>query len=604
MRNIVFGAAVLTITVPRYERQEQGTALRTPRAQGVGPEAFGAGLAQGVQQAGGEAAKFYQKEADEQDATRANTANTAYDKWEVENVHTKLNEPEYIGENSIGLAPKLSEARTKFVTEYESTLGNERQKQLFRSHVEKNEPKFLLTVNGHEQKEGQKVKIKSADAAVETIKGNIAALTSLPELDEAVYGDQVAKLMEKIKIRGAFEGYGANSEVVNTMMAGALSEVTTGRVKALLDQDRDEEAVAYFEQTQVDLTAKHRDALLPVVEKVKQLNTAKAEAQTIWAKYQPQSINDGLDLDAMRAEIQAGKGTDEAKELTEKRVEQLASDYSRQKQQMEQGAANRIYGLAIKNGKGYPEVTKSIHAADDLDNDAKRNLLSWADSHFRISEGRSEAKQDSKRALELAQLGKFLQFQGEYVRGDHGNLTPEQLATKAAELGGYTDNAMQFVQNVNDNLQQIKIDQGDFTDTIRLLRQNEQYAKLLPATEKQSDVDKAKMALLQGKVVELMSLSRKADPRKGLSVQGAILQAMQDVQIKEKWNFLGMSGGGSSAPLYTLQSELPDEYAQDASKWPKASQDQVIDTIWKARNPNKAMTPQQRETYRAELLKG
>ena len=598
------GAAILTNpVVPRYERQEQGTALRTPRAQGLGPDAFGGGLAKGIQQASSEASKFYQKEADEQDATRANTATTAYETWKVQEVHSKML-PENIGENANGLAPKAEEARTKFINDYEATLGNERQKKIFRAYVEKDTPQFLMTVNSHEQKEGQKVKITSADAAIESIKGNLALMSSLPDLDENLYNDQLSKLKEKVQIRGAFEGFGPESEVVKNLMTGVVSEVTAGRVKSLIDQDRDEEAVAYFEQTQGDLTPKQLATLLPVVEKVKQLTTAKTSAQAIWEKFRPQSLNDGMDLDAMRAEVQSGEGSEDAKELTEKRVEQLAADYSQQKRQQQEGGANRIYGLAIKHGKGYPEVTKAIHASEDLDNDAKRNLLSWADSHFRISEGRSEAKQDAKRALELEQLGKYLQFQGEYVRGDHGNLTPEQIATKTAELGGYVDNAMQFVQNVNDNLQQVKVDQGDFTDTIRLLRQNEQYAQLLPATDQQKPIDKAKMALLQSKVVELMSLSRKADPRKGLSMQGAILQAMQDVQVKEKWNFLGMSGGGASAPLYTLQSEIADQYGQDATKWPKASQDQVIDTIWKARYPNKEMTPQQRETYRAELLKG
>lgn len=87
MKRFIQGAAIITTPeVPRYDsgRIEPTQGFNTPRAQGLGPEAFGAGIGQGLQQSSKTMFAVASEERAKADRTATIQARTALDQAEVD----------------------------------------------------------------------------------------------------------------------------------------------------------------------------------------------------------------------------------------------------------------------------------------------------------------------------------------------------------------------------------------------------------------------------------------------------------------------------------------------------------------------------------------
>lgn len=610
MNNMLFAAAILTTpTVPRLDssRIEAPAPLNTPRAQGLSPDAFGAGLGNALQGAGSALLHITGKELAEQDASRVTKAQSDYEAAKVRFLHDpKDGLLSTVGESALTpvdgktLDQRAAEWHSKYVNDTVSALGNQRQKDIFTTFAGKDLPSLNLSVMTHENKQGQVVKLGNAKAAVDTTADAAIMLGSSLTARPEEFDQQIEGLKEKVAVESLLHGFGAGSDYAKNLLSDKMSKVYATIIKNRIAQDDDEGAIAFFHDNK-DMLKSELTTIEPVITKLEVMKEGKETAGAVWDELRPKNINDALDIEKMRKKLnESTEGP--ARQFAEKRIEELAGEYRGQKQLNEEGASNRIYGMVVNEKAGYSQVVKAIEVDVNIDNRTKESLLNWADHKFHISEGRAEAKSAGKQELQLKQLAKLLTFQQEYMRGDYGTLTPAQLSKKTAELGQFTDDAMKFVQNVNMDLGKAKVADGELTDTVRLLSQNESFKGLLPNLDKPTPQDKAKMALLQGKVQEYMAQS-KDSPGKGMSVKEATLKAINGLKTDEKsWSF----GSDTVDPLYTIGTELSSKYGKNPAKWPKDTQNKYISELYYSNpaNKGKRLDFQSLERYRKELVKG
>lgn len=605
---ITRAAAILTVTVPRLDSTAMPSTqpLATPRAQGLSADSFGAGIGQAIQKVSGEAMQLASKELAEQDASRVNKAQADYESAKVKFLH----DPEQgllntLGESAITpvdgktLDQRAQDWRKNYVAESVAGLGNQRQKDLFTKYADKDAPTIDNSVMAHVVKQGQVVKLGNAKAATDTQADTAIALGSnstavLPgEFERHIEG-----LKEKVAVESLLHGFGPDSDYAKNLLSDKMSKVYATVIKNRIAQDDDAGAIAFFNANKDQLKSE-MTTIEPIITKLEVMKEGKDTAGAIWEQFKPKDINSALDIEGMRKKLSESGAKDQIKAFAEKRIEELSGEYRRQKQLNEEGASNRIYGMVVNEKAGYTQVAKAIETDENIDNRTKDALLTWADHKFRISEGRAEAKSAAKQELQLKQLTKLLSFQQEYLRGDYGTLTPAQLSKKTAELGQFTDDAMKFVQNVNGDLNKAKVTDSELMDTVRVLSQNENFKKLLPNVDKPNGQDKAKMALLQGKVQEYMAQS-KDSPGKGMAVKEATLKAIQGLKTD--------SGYFSDTvdPLYTVGTDFSSKYGKNPAKWPKDTQNKYISEVFYSnpRNKGKRLDFKTIERYRSELVKG
>lgn len=87
MKDLIFASAILTTPqVPRYDPNsvEAPRAINPPRAQGLGPEAFGAGIGEGLQKVGRTGMEILKEEKEKADRTATLVAHTADSQNEVD----------------------------------------------------------------------------------------------------------------------------------------------------------------------------------------------------------------------------------------------------------------------------------------------------------------------------------------------------------------------------------------------------------------------------------------------------------------------------------------------------------------------------------------
>lgn len=182
-RRVLVGAAILTIQVPRYERQEQTGALRTPRAQGVGPEAFGGGLAQGLNRLGAEMEKANAEEVAKANRTAVLTSRAALDSKEQELTWGTEELPGFLrkgGKEVFAIdAPTLEDFDT-FVAETEGRLQEGEQRQAFRALADQRRNAINLNLQRHISGEVKKYSKEANQAALASTANNVAQFWNDP----------------------------------------------------------------------------------------------------------------------------------------------------------------------------------------------------------------------------------------------------------------------------------------------------------------------------------------------------------------------------------------------------------------------------------------
>lgn len=202
------------ITVPRYDESQIDPARRpTPRAQGLGAEAFGAGLAHGLAVSG----RVMADEARRQ-VVRANTAKVyesrnAMNAQELDRLYGDSSKPGFGVLKKRGLAAAQDEQAVlggfkQWGDEYEKTLANDDQKMAFRAMMNDRLASMQENLIKHSRKE------------MDWHQGEVLKATQQSSLDRigTFYGDpkEVEKEIEVMKLAGSNrldqEGVGTDPE--------------------------------------------------------------------------------------------------------------------------------------------------------------------------------------------------------------------------------------------------------------------------------------------------------------------------------------------------------------------------------------------------------
>lgn len=465
-------------------------------------------------------------------------------------------------------------------------VQDDKLKTAVNGHVQAKALQLKRTLSGHESQQRDFV---AADTRKAVLDGGInAAFAGSGTLE-----DNLALFNKAISSDTRLR----DTEQESMILAGQ-SDIAEARLKGIITRDPAAGVAAIKAGTfNQYLDAKKQAVYAAQAQPVIDAQDAKSEASGIWDELKPKTVNDKVELATMRERIRTGKSSEKVKALAEKEVESLAAEWAQQKRLDKEGVSNEIVGLAINKKQGYSAVVRAIYSKTEIDEEARSGLLDWADRHFRISEGRAEAKSEAKRQRELKQQVALYDFMRQYNDGLYGKLTTQQVSKETATLGAFTDDAMRFVSNVNMDLGKAKVTEDEFNATVRILRQNESYKSLLPDIDKQTPADKANLALLQNHVQELVSSTSAVAPGKGMSVKEAILKAIPKVRTDLGSTFAGFYDFGEvDQPIYiAAQSE-------DASRWSRAAQDAVIDDLV-LRKTGKPATPSQRDALRKQLMK-
>jgi hypothetical protein len=126
-------AIITTPVVPRYEPTERTSALQTPRAQGVGADAFGGGLARGVGQAAGDYMGYLRQEKEKADRVAAIESRTALDQVEVDLLYDpNKGALAARGKDAFALPEPVLQKYGERTAEIERNLTTPEQKETFR----------------------------------------------------------------------------------------------------------------------------------------------------------------------------------------------------------------------------------------------------------------------------------------------------------------------------------------------------------------------------------------------------------------------------------------------------------------------------------------
>lgn len=610
-------AAFITITIPRAENQVRTQAISLPRASRQ-PNAL-AGLQQGLETASNTINQIAAKEAAEQDASRIKKASTDYELArnrflygstdeqgnQIPGLMNTVGEAAVNPEDGITLDRKLRDWHKEYKEKVMPTLGNERQRTMLAEQIDGSYPSAEAAVMKHEYTQGQAVKLGNAKASTEIATDNAIALGTNPAADPTLYADAQKKIREAVEVQALLEGYGPKSEYAKNLLDTKMSKLHTNIIITKISRDDDQGALEYFNEHQAEITDPEMKRQIGATIKTIEIRVAgKGIAESAWNDMKPEDVNGYIDLAGMREKIRSGKESDEVKEIAIKRAEELASEYQQAKRLKQEEVSNRIYGMPGQ-GSTYDQVIKKIDLNTDIDNVAKESLRTWADSKFKIGEQRTEKKGEEKIQQALDRIVKLQAFQERYLAGDYGILTPDAVSKMVGDFGEFTDNAITFTQKVNANLETAKVTDADLKDFIYVLGQNDQYKDLVPNLDKPSPEDKAKFAMLQGKVMQIMVDSQKAEgPGKGKTLKAATLEALTAVKTDNHSGFLWL--GSTTDPYYLVGTDLASGKAKgDPSTWSREAQDNYLTARWKLlpSNNGKTLTPQELEKMRSLLLK-
>lgn len=603
--------AFITITIPRFQNTVKTTQVVAPRMSAPvnnGLETLGKTMQSGADSI----ATAVGKEVAEQDASRVIKVSSEYDLAQNAKLYGGTGAD---GKPIPGLLQTTGEEALKGIDgkpldthyadwqrdasdQFLNGLGNERQKEMLKQHILKSNTVADGAIKRHTWQQSQIVKEANVKASTDSLT-DLTINQISNDSDPEIVASTTEKLKTSIYSQAALKGLGPDSDYAKNLLSEKMSKVHSNVIMSFVGKDDDQRALDYYNENKDQITdPAERRVIDGNITKIETKVNAYAIADDMWLKYKPKDVNSALDMEGAREAMRKDYANESApvQDMAEKRFEELSREYQQQKKSREEASAQRIHGMYVNEKKGYGEIVKAINLDPAIDNITKDNLLDWADRKFKITENKNKAEADAKRARELQQLVVYLQFQKDYTKGDvYGTLTPQQVAAKASELGPYADDATKFVDHVNNDPSKAKTTDAELMDTVRILRSNKQFQSLLPETEKPSDSEKAKMALLQQKVIEIKSRDI-GKPGQGISTKAAVLEAIQSVTTDygHLWN--------TKEPAYIIGSDLGKV---KPAKMSKDAQNRIIaESFYRnPKNKGKVLDFKTIEKYRAELIK-
>ncbi|OHD24876.1 MAG: hypothetical protein A2Y38_16215 [Spirochaetes bacterium GWB1_59_5] len=252
MMRIIKGSAILTSpTVPRFDEGaiEQTRDFNAPRAQGLGPEAFGAGVATGLQQVGKVFSAVAAEETAKADRITAIESRTKLDQAEVDLLyHPEKGALAKRGKDAFSLEEPTLKSYDERVAEIEGSLTRPEQKDTFRLLAGQRRVEIDKQIQRHVAGEIRSYADETNKASLESTYNNAIRFYNDPERVEMERKFGLAVIMSDT------DNKGLPPEVIKAKTAGWESMIHKGIIERM-SVDNAIGAKDYFE--------KNRDNIIP-----------------------------------------------------------------------------------------------------------------------------------------------------------------------------------------------------------------------------------------------------------------------------------------------------------------------------------------------------
>lgn len=185
MKRIISGAAILTSPmVPRYDSTaiEKPTGFNAPRAQGLGPEAFGGGVATNLQQSSNVMGQVAKEEIAKADRTATIESRTALDQAEVDLLYDPKNGAlAKRGKDAFSLEEPTLKAYDERIAAMEGNLPRQAQKDAFRLLAGQRRVEIDKQIQRHVYGETKTYADEANKASLESTLNNVSTHYKDPE---------------------------------------------------------------------------------------------------------------------------------------------------------------------------------------------------------------------------------------------------------------------------------------------------------------------------------------------------------------------------------------------------------------------------------------
>lgn len=184
------------------------------------------------------------------------------------------------------LPDEMGEEFDKAVREIEDGLGNDYQRQAFRSSASQIGARFRGAVAQHMVGEQRTFE-------VETAKSGIAV-----EVDRAIKlaGDKLARQESLAAVDGHLASLArAQGWDANTLAEARLesrSKVHSGLIATMIGSGRSQDAKAYYEANSAEMTVQARTTMLPKLQEANDTQVGQAKAASAWREHGPKGPNE------------------------------------------------------------------------------------------------------------------------------------------------------------------------------------------------------------------------------------------------------------------------------------------------------------------------
>lgn len=252
------------------------------------------------------------------------------------------------------LAVEYKEKLDAAIKENSVFLGNDTQRKIFALKANDVSTRFYAQANVHEVKQFTDYSLSVQEGSLK----NAANAITLDPLNSENVKANVEKINQAIYNAGKLKGLSA--EQITATQAEALSGTHMNAVKALIDQENTDGALAYFKEYKKDFNGIQFAEAEKLLKQADVAKVAIAAATQLWDTNKPKTYNDPVDLFKMEEDARAMFANDPKKlaaTISELRNRKAAFDAS----QSEFNDANtNAVGQLMQSNKSLVEIQGSV----------------------------------------------------------------------------------------------------------------------------------------------------------------------------------------------------------------------------------------------------
>ena len=280
------------------------------------PDAYGAGLGQGLEQAGvaGLRAAFAIEDQRKAEADKARQqadevavlgARNALATWRSSAIYDPHNGALAVkGKDALALPDTVGESFNKTADQIAQGLSGDRQKLAFERERQNMWQDVDLTVKRHVFSEQQAYDQQETKSFVDLTASHAIAHASEP----AVVGNDLRRVEAALNDHARRNGIGPDA--LAQQLEGVRTAIHTGVIDQFLSSDQDRAAQVYFEETKDQISGEAQTRIKKALEAATTQGEGLRGASELWATLGPKTDADPISIDTMEDAARAKYGDD------------------------------------------------------------------------------------------------------------------------------------------------------------------------------------------------------------------------------------------------------------------------------------------------------